>query len=76
MQNLLDNLKNLLQKDERLMRKGGLLKNKIIELAIKLDEDLIELLLSDEQMRKIFFKQVGKSNNQILPWQNFLCLKF
>jgi adenine-specific DNA-methyltransferase len=80
MQNLLDNLKNLLQKDERLVSEGEFLKNKIIELAIKLDKDLIELLLSDRQMKEVFFTQVGKatifdkdkfirfvSNKQFLP---------
>ena len=78
--NLLDNLKTLLQKDERLVSKGELLKNKIIELAIKLDKDLIKLLLEDEQMKEIFFMEVGKatifdkdkfirfvSNKQFLP---------
>lgn len=80
MQNLLDDLKNLLKKDERLVSEGELLKNKIIELAIKLDKDLIELLLSDERMEKVFFVKVGKatifdkdkfirfvSNKQFLP---------
>ncbi|MCM8809604.1 MAG: hypothetical protein NC934_05485 [Candidatus Omnitrophica bacterium] len=47
MQNLLDSLKNLLQKDERLVSEGELLKNKVIELAIKLDKDLIKFLFSD-----------------------------
>jgi len=78
--NLLDNLKTLLQKDERLVSKGELLKNKIIELAIKLDKDLIKLLLEDEQMKEMFFMEVGKatifdkdkfirfvSNKQFLP---------
>ena len=80
MENLLDNLKNLLQKDERLVSEGRLLKNKIIELALKLDKDLLELLLSDKQMKEVFFTQVGKatifdkdkfvkfvSNKQFLP---------
>jgi len=91
MENLLDNLKKLLQKDERLVSlpaatdaaqagKGELLKNKIIELALKLDKDLIEILLSDKQMKGVFFKQVGRatifdkdkfikfvSNKQFLP---------
>jgi len=80
MENLLDNLKNLLQKDERLVSEGELLKNKIIELAIKLDKDLIELLLADKQMKEVFFTQAGKatifdkdkfikfvSNKQFLP---------
>lgn len=78
--NLLDNLKNLLQKDERLVSEGELLKNKIIELAIKLDKDLIECLLADKQMKEVFFTEIGKatifdkdkfirfvSNKQFLP---------
>ena len=78
--NLLDNLKTLLQKDERLVSEGELLKNKIIELAIKLDKDLIRLLLADKQMKEIFFMEVGNatifdkdkfikfvSNKQFLP---------
>jgi len=80
MNNLLENLKSLLQKDERFMSEGELLKNKIIELALKLDKDLIELLLSDEKIKEVFFKQIGKatifdkdkfvkfvSNKQFLP---------
>ena len=70
MENILDRLKNLLQKDERLISEGELLKNKVIELAIKLDKDLIELLLSDEQMREVFFKQVGKAT--IFDKDNFI----
>ena len=61
MENLLNNLKSLLQKDERLISEGELLKNKIIELAIKLDKDLIKLLLSDKQMKEVFFTEVGKA---------------
>lgn len=61
MPNLLDNLKELLQRDERLVSEGELLKNKVIELAIKLDKDLLELLLSDEKMRSVFFVNVGKT---------------
>jgi len=52
MENLLDNLKELLKKDKRLISEGELLKNKIIELALKLDKDLIKLLLSDEKMKE------------------------
>ena len=58
MQNLLDNLKNLLQKDERLVSEGEFFKNKVIELALKLDKDLIKLLLSDEKMKEVFFIEV------------------
>jgi adenine-specific DNA-methyltransferase len=61
MENLLDNLESLLRKDERLVSEGGLLKNKIIELAIKLDKGLIELLLADKQMKEVFFTQTDKA---------------
>jgi adenine-specific DNA-methyltransferase len=78
--NLLNNLKNLLKKDERLVSEGELLRNKIIELALKLDKNLIELLLSDKQMKEVFFMEAGSaiifdkdkfikfiSNKQFLP---------
>ena len=63
MKNLLHNLKTLLQKDERLVSEGELLKNKIIELALKLDKDLIKLLLSDKEMKKVFFADVDPKNS-------------
>jgi adenine-specific DNA-methyltransferase len=59
---------------------GEILKNKVIELALKLDKELIELLLTDKQIKEIFFVPVGKamifdkdkfvkfvSNKQFLP---------
>ncbi len=58
MENLLDNLKTLLQKDERLTSEGELLKNKIIELALKLDKELIKLFLSDKKMKEVFFVDI------------------
>jgi len=80
MENLLNNLKSLLKKDERLVSEGELLKNKIIELALKLDKDLIKLLLSDKKMKEVFFIEVDGtlifdkdkfvkfvSNKQFLP---------
>jgi adenine-specific DNA-methyltransferase len=60
MQNLLDDLKNLLQKDEKLLVGGKLLKNKIIELALQLDPDLIKMLLSHEGIKKHFFQEVDQ----------------
>lgn len=80
MENLLNNLKSLLQKDERLTSEGELLKNKIIELALKLDRDIVKLLLSDKKMKEVFFIDVDGtlvfdkdkfvhfvSNKQFLP---------
>ena len=58
MQNLLDDLKGLLQQDERLVVDGKLLKNKIIELALQLDPVLIKMLLSHESIKKHFFQDV------------------
>jgi len=58
MKNLLHNLKTLLHKDERLTSEDELLKNKIIELALKLDKDLIKLLLFDKKMKEVFFADV------------------
>jgi len=59
MQNLLDDLKELFQQDDRLMVEGSLLKSKIIELALKLDGDLIKLLLSHPRLRQHFFAEVA-----------------
>jgi len=61
MENLLYSLKLLLQKDERLTSEGELLKNKIIEVALKLDKGLIKLLLSDKKMKEVFFADVDET---------------
>jgi len=58
MQNLLNDLKELLKQDDRLMVEDELLKNRIIELALKLDENLIRLLLSHSRLRQHFFAEV------------------
>lgn len=58
MQNLLDDLKGLLQQDERLVVDGKLLKNKIIELALQLDPALIKMLLTHESIKRHFFQDV------------------
>ncbi|HJX50722.1 hypothetical protein A2Y85_07020 [candidate division WOR-3 bacterium RBG_13_43_14] len=58
MQNLLEELKKLLEQDERLVVDSKLLKNKIIESALKLDADLIRLLLKKEVIKKHFFQEV------------------
>jgi len=58
MQNLLEELKKLLEQDERFVVDGKLLKNKIIESALKLDADLIKLLFKSEAIKKHFFQEV------------------
>lgn len=54
MQNLLNDLTELLSKDECLVSEGKLLKNKVIELALKMDADLIKRLLKSEPIKKHF----------------------
>ena len=58
MQNLLNDLKKTLQSDERLIIDGQLVKNKVVELALAMDEGLIALLLSNDSIKKHFFKGV------------------
>ena len=59
MQNLLEELKTLLQQDERLVVDGRLIKNKVIELGLKLDASLIELLVQNPSIKKHFFEEVN-----------------
>ena len=57
-QNLLQELTNVLQQDERLVAEGRLLKNKVVELALLLDASLLRLLISHEGIRQQFFQEV------------------
>jgi len=79
-ENLLDKLAELLRQEEKFVSEGKLLKNKIIESALKLDPQLIKLLLSDETFKKHFFTTIEDitvfdkekflkfvSNKQFLP---------
>lgn len=58
MQNLLQDLKELLQNDEKLIVEGELVKNKIVELTLQSDPELIKLLLKNENIKKHFFINV------------------
>lgn len=49
---------DLLKQDERLVVDNRLAKNKIIELALQLDSDLLKLLKSSKEISQIFFQQV------------------
>jgi len=56
---LFEELKRVLAEDERLLdREGKLLKNRAVELALKLDSGLIRLLLGSEKLKRHFFKEV------------------
>lgn len=58
MQNLLNDLIDVLKQDERFTIEGKLLKNKIIEAGLQLDPKLIKYLLSDENIKKVFFQDI------------------
>lgn len=55
---LFEELKSVLKQDNRFFSDDGLLKNKIVELALKLDKDLIKLLLSNNKIKEHFFTEV------------------
>ncbi len=58
MQNLLEELKSLLATDERFVKGGQILKNKITEHTLSLDKNLIKLLRSQPRIRQHFFEIV------------------
>jgi adenine-specific DNA-methyltransferase len=59
MQNLFEDLKQILAQDQRLIAPdGALLKNMIVEFGLKLDPDLLRLLISHDRIRRHFFAQV------------------
>ncbi len=60
--NTLEQLTELLKKDERLAAQDGqLLKNQAQELARKNDPALLKLLLSDKAIKQLFFFKVGEA---------------
>jgi adenine-specific DNA-methyltransferase len=80
MNHLITELTETLKEDERLVIDNKLAKNKVVELALALDEKLIVLLLRNETLKKQFFKEVSTvmvfdkvafqsfvSNKQFLP---------
>ncbi len=66
MQNLMNDLTKLFQKDDRVFAAGTLLKNKLTELALKSDQGLIELLLSDKKAKAHFFIEKAVKKEKIL----------
>ncbi len=61
MQNLMNDVAKLLEKDERFFAEGKLLKNAVTEAALKLDKSLLELLLKNNQIKEHFFLQAAGS---------------
>lgn len=58
MQNLYEELTVLLRTDDRLVVDGHLMKNKVVELALRLDPTLLRLLRSNERVHQNFFVHV------------------
>jgi len=58
MQNLLDDLTQLLSSDDRFVVDGKLLKNRITESALKLDPELLKLLLTNSKIKNHFFQEI------------------
>lgn len=72
MQNLYTDLAKLLEEDERLFAEGRVLKNKVTELAIKLDRELLKILLQNKQIKEHFFVEV----EEILVFDQDKFIKF
>ena len=58
MQNLMDDLAELLQKDQSFISDGAILKNAVIEAALNMRPHLLELLLESESIKAHFFTEV------------------
>ena len=59
MQNLLKDLKSLLQQDQSLISEGVILKNAVIEAALNMDPKLLALLMQSDKIRAHFFTEVA-----------------
>lgn len=78
--NLFEHIKSVLAQNEKYCKDGKLFKNVIVEDALKVEQVLLSLLLSDDKAIQHFFTEVGKvlvfdkikfqkfvSNKQFLP---------
>jgi len=76
MQNLMNDLTKLFAKDDRIFADGKLLKNKLTELALKLDQPLIELLLSDKRGKENFFIEQAVKKDKVLVFDKDKFISF
>jgi adenine-specific DNA-methyltransferase len=58
MQNLYEDLVAVMAKDDRLVADGHVMKNKVVELALRLDAGLLRLVRSHERLSQHFFVDV------------------
>lgn len=67
MANLFDTLKDILSQDSRFItEKGELLRNAVYEAGMKMDADLLKLLLNNEATKAKFFQEVEIEGNKTL----------
>ncbi len=59
MQNLLNDLIDILKNNANFVVEGKLAKNIVIEKALQMDAELLELLLSSDSIKEHFFKKIG-----------------
>lgn len=59
MQNLIDDLKDALAPDASLFEGGDLLKNAVIERALRMDPELIDMLVASDRLKSHFFTDAG-----------------
>jgi adenine-specific DNA-methyltransferase len=76
MQNLMNDLTKIFAKDDRIFADGKLLKNKLTELALKLDQPLIELLLSDKRAKENFFIEQTVKKDTVLVFDKDKFISF
>lgn len=76
MQNLMNDLMRLFQKDERIFADGKLLKNKLTELALKLDQALLDLLLFDNKAKEHFFIEKTAKKEKVLVFDKDKFISF
>lgn len=69
-------LTKLFQKDDRIFADGKLLKNKLTELALKLDQSLLELLLSNDKAKKHFFIEKTAKKEKVLVFDKDKLIAF
>ena len=75
-----NHIKSILEQNEKFCKEGKLFKNVVVEAGLKLDSELLSILLSDETAKKYFFTDVNSvavfdkvkfqkfvSNKQFLP---------
>ena len=56
--NLFSHIKSLLSKNEKFCKDNELFKNNVVEAALKIDNELIKLLLTDDKAKETFFNDI------------------